>query len=254
MKNADLQAVLARARAGGSTPASSSQPSTVSAAQHARPTPTTTNDNDELLSRLLLDHLFLRQEMRLVADTLQIAVLYKDEKLATELHALRGTWVAQIPAAANDKKRTAPPLDEDAVMEDATRNKEKVTHPFGPKKQFLITAMLDNLKTLIDKSTDLNNKAELLAAVSTLQALDSDSLGNLFTGFCSKAPKPMAGRTWLWILTTSTFMPDNIRQACFLLATSTSTLGVAWEPKRSSQSRQEGDLWKTLKSRPKKSK
>lgn len=199
----------------------------------------------DLLTNLLRDHLYLRQDVRSHGDALQLAVLFKNNDHAAHMKAMADCWVEAIP----EGKESEPKKPRTSEESEKGKEKEK-KHPLGPKKQFMIMSFLAALQKLVP-DLPASQQTDVTDAIEYFQALDDNTLGNVFASFRPKYPKPLADRTWLWILTPVVFLSDDARNHLLTLAEKTSSLKISVERKRSGQSVQEGKMWQTLKSRPK---
>eukprot|EP00959_Pyramimonas_sp_CCMP1952_P186606 3901919-Pyramimonas_sp.AAC.1 len=163
----------------------------------ARPRPAAAGNDTEVLNTLIRDHLYLRQDFRPVADSVQIAVLFKSDTEVESFHGLAQKWAAKIPEGSkkgkgkNDRKKRKADEGEEAMKTDDGTEASSNKHPFGPKKVFMLFALFSrlmeiatNAKETIQASTDL--KREGGKALETLSKLGGEELDNFFTGFVAK--------------------------------------------------------------------
>ena len=226
MDATQLAAAIAQAQAGagaaGAGPAAAGGQPAAGGAAGAQP---------DIMTLLVRDHLFLRQEARPVHDATQIAVLFKTWEVASAYLAMKDAWVAQLPGGSQAGKRKAqgqaPAEQEGGAMDGRT------PHPYGPKKIFMIGTLFTKLKDILeaDGALDPAAKQRCKDALAHLQGLSSVQLDSCFSGLQPRFPKP-------------------VKDALIELISASSKWNIRLELKRGFQNRAEEQLWQHLRSRP----
>lgn len=262
MDAAAMRAALAAAQ---NDPAAPARPGRAPGGTGARGS----NGDADVLTALLRDHLFLRQEMRPVADAVQIAVLFRSKAETDAFYALVQKWVANLPDGGGKKRKAegeegmtvdggkgAPPVSKGSV---GPRRKGGTPHPWGHKKTFMLHAFFSRMHEIVsgldpDKTAGLTPQAKEagLGHLTRFTQLGSRELDRFFSGFTSKYPKPMDDRTWLWVLTVNLVMiPEDLRLSLGHVMEMAEYDGVdiKVELKHSNQGKPEEQLWTTLRER-----
>ena len=225
---------------------------------------------EDLLTTLLRDHLYLRQDMRPVADAAQLAVIFKTDETANAFKLIVQSWVDSLPGNKGTKRKENAEQDESGMDQDsgaaastakgASKGKQKKEpNPLGPRKPFLIFAFFDMLGSLAwdatpgaDSGLTEEKKKEAVEACKVLTSLGAAEIDLSFSGFSAKYPKPMQGRPWLWVLTLNSFISPEVRAALVKLIGATNEFVVRMDLKRSFQGKPEEVLWDKLKTRRRK--
>lgn len=187
------------------------------------------------LTSLVFDHLHLRKDLRCVMDSVQLAVLFKTEAAAQSFYDLVQQWKDMLPQNKGKKRRPEEATDEDgmdvtggnggAATQGAGKAKRE-PHPLGPKKHFTVVACFGALEELASRATPDPSQTRAVQALQVLKGLGGPELDMAFSGFQSKYPKPMAGRTWLWVVTVSTFAPPEVKKALLDLVATTDSWDI----------------------------
>ena len=249
------QLAQAIAQAGAARPAGSSGGGAQAPAQQRG------NNNDDVLTHLLRDHLWLRQDVRPIGDALQLAVLCRSDEEIDEFVSKADHWKSKL--GTESKKRGHEDDKEKEVMEvegkgkDKNKGEKKGGNPLGPKKVFMVAVLFQRLLTIVTGlsvgpalTEDIKKKA--LVVLKEFTETSPAVIDLLFAGFGPKIPKPSKGRCWLWTITfNQMYITDEIKQKFMLLiaATAHPDCQLKVEVKRTAQSKSEAELWTRLRER-----
>ncbi|CAK0800716.1 unnamed protein product [Prorocentrum cordatum] len=223
------------------------------------------NDDANLLTMIVRDHLYIRQDMGPVADRVQLAVLFKTNEESEKMTACVEQWKAKLPENTGPKGKKARQGDSDAMATDSgaagsAPAQGGTKHPFGPKKVFLLFTLFARLEEILQAVTPAEGqpltdglKQQGLAVLKGFKDLGQTKLDTYFTGFSPKIPTMKKDFTWLWVLTINqTLIPPEIKSHLvdLISLTALKEFGIKIEVKRSVQGKPEADLWTALRGRP----
>jgi len=185
-----------------------------------------------MLQMLLRDHLFLRQEVAMVAQPLSMVVLFRSDSVKAAIKHISEDYANKAPEPTTD----------------GNGRKKYPPHPYGFKKVHMWSATL----RLLSKLTVSEETKEELTKLMNMPAADMDlAIG----GYKCKYKEPLSERPWKWDLVLSAVAPESMRQAISMIIKATKALEAAdilVDVRRERQGLQEQELWKHLKKLPKK--